>query len=57
MSAVLIEREAEYQADIARRMELVLAGPDERSRAIHKQKQRGKPQDFGPLFGLPEAAE
>jgi hypothetical protein len=57
MSAVLIEREAEYQADIARRMELVLAGPDERSRAIHKQKLRGKPQDFGPLFGLPEAAE
>jgi DNA modification methylase len=30
-SAILIEREPEYQADIRRRMALVLAGPDERA--------------------------
>lgn len=48
--AVLIEREAEYQADIARRMELALAGPDERAR--ESLKARGKADyDAGPLFG------
>jgi DNA modification methylase len=52
--AVLIEREAEYQADIARRMELVLAGPDERSHAIVKAKGM-LDSDAGPLFA--EAAE
>jgi DNA modification methylase len=47
--AVLVEREPEYQADIARRMELVLAGPDERARAITKAK--GEIDDnAGPLF-------
>lgn len=46
--AVLVERETEYQADIARRMELVLAGPDERARAMIKAS--GKMQDAGPLF-------
>jgi len=46
--AVLVERETEYQADIARRMELVLAGPDERARAMVKAS--GKMQDAGPLF-------
>ena len=46
--AILVEREAEYQADIARRMELVLAGPDERARAVVKAS--GKMQDAGPLF-------
>lgn len=47
--AVLIEREEEYQADIAERMRLALAGPDEKSREIIKRK--GKTADAGPLFG------
>ena len=49
-SAVLIEREAEYQADIERRMGLVLGGPDERARAAIKERLKDKPQDAGPLF-------
>jgi DNA modification methylase len=53
--AVLIEREAEYQADIARRMELVLAGPDERSHAIVKAKGM-LDSDAGPLFGGSDAS-
>lgn len=49
-SAILIEREPEYQADIRRRMALILAGRDERKRAITKAK--GKPDDLtGTLFG------
>jgi site-specific DNA-methyltransferase (adenine-specific) len=47
-SAILIEREPEYQADIRRRMGLVLAGPDERLHATIKAK--GLVQDAGPLF-------
>jgi len=47
--AVLIEREAEYQADIERRMALEMAGPDERLHA--RIKARGKVEDAGPLFG------
>ena len=50
MHAVLIEAEAEYQADIRRRMALVLAGPDERSRESIKAK--GLPRDDGPLFAF-----
>jgi hypothetical protein len=46
--AVLIEREAEYQADIRRRMSLVLGGPDERRR--ESIKASGKTEDAGPLF-------
>ena len=52
-SAILIEREAEYQADIARRMALVLAGPDERRNAT--TKARGKVEHAGPLFAEPAA--
>lgn len=49
-SAILIERETEYQADIARRMALVLAGPDEKRHA--SLKARGKVEaSAGPLFG------
>lgn len=56
--AVLIEREGEYRADIARRMTLAMSGPDERRREIVKAKQVGKPDDFtGTLFGFSEAAE
>lgn len=47
-SAILVEREAEYQADIARRMEYALAGPDARKHAIMKAK--GKVEQAGPLF-------
>jgi DNA modification methylase len=49
-SAILIEREPEYVADIERRMSLALAGPDERARASIKQKLKGKPVDHGPLW-------
>ena len=49
MSAILIEREAEYQDDIRRRMALVLAGPDERWR--ESIKAQNLPRDDGPLFG------
>jgi len=51
MRAVLIEREQDYQADSRRRMALVLAGPDERSRESIKAK--GAPVDYGPLFAVP----
>ena len=47
--AILIEREAEYQADIARRMGLVLSGLDERSR--EGIKARHGDVHPGPLFG------
>lgn len=56
MRAVLIEREAEYREDIGRRMELALAGPDERKRAIIRAK--AQPIDnTGTLFQGLEAAE
>jgi DNA modification methylase len=45
--AVLIEREAEYLADIERRMELLLSGPDERARKLAK----ADPHESLPLFG------
>lgn len=48
--AVLIEREPEYQADIAFRMKLALAGPDERKRA----RTKIDPPEGLPLFA-PEA--
>lgn len=53
-SAVLIEREAEYQADIARRMSLAADSLASRRRSI--AAARG-PIDLGPLFSTPEAAE
>ncbi len=48
--AILIEREPEYREDIARRMALCLAGPDERARESIKARLGDKPQDHGPLF-------
>ena len=49
-NAILIEREPEYQQDIAERMRLCLAGPDEKRREIIKR--RGLADDSaGPLFG------
>ena len=47
--ALLFEREVEYQADIARRMALALAGPKERAREA--AKARGLVADAGGLFG------
>jgi site-specific DNA-methyltransferase (adenine-specific) len=47
--AILIEREAEYQADIAQRMKYALSGPDERAHAI--LRATGEVVDGGPLFG------
>ncbi len=49
-SGVLIEREAEYQSDIRRRMGLVLGGPEERARESIKERMKDKPRDEGPLF-------
>ena len=48
MRAILIEAEAEYQADTRRRMQLALAGPDERQWATVKAK--GLTEGPGPLF-------
>jgi site-specific DNA-methyltransferase (adenine-specific) len=56
MRCMLVERETEYQADIRRRMALVMAGPDERARESIKAKTAGQPVDHGPLFAS-EAAE
>ncbi len=50
-NAILIEREPEYQADIRRRMGLVLSGPDERSRESIKARLGDAAPDHGPLFG------
>jgi site-specific DNA-methyltransferase (adenine-specific) len=50
-SAVLIEREPEYQADVARRMALALAGPETRKREAAKARRGAASPDFGPLFG------
>jgi site-specific DNA-methyltransferase (adenine-specific) len=47
--AILIEREAEYQADIARRMDLVLK-PAKRS-AVAKSKNKLMGAEGTPLFG------
>lgn len=55
MRCMLVERETEYQADIRRRMALVMAGPDERARESIKAKTAGQPIDHGPLFA--EAVE
>lgn len=55
MRAVLIEREAEYQDDIRRRMKLCLSGPDERARESIKQRMKDKPVDNGPLFDTYDA--
>lgn len=53
MKAVLVERDAEYQDCIRRRMRLALAGPDERRRESIKAKleRKGEEIDLGPLFG------
>ncbi len=50
VSAVLIEREPEYQQDIAERMRLCLSGPDEKRREIIKRRGLAD-DDAGPLFG------
>lgn len=54
--AVLIERESQFQADIARRMELALAGPATRKAQSQKARTADKPADPGPLFGGADAA-
>lgn len=50
LKAILIEREPEYQTDIAERMRLCLAGPDEKRREIIKRAGKAE-ADAGPLFG------
>lgn len=55
MRALLCEREPDYQADIARRMDLALAGPSIRKAASGREKAKRKPPaDLG-LFGEPAA--
>jgi site-specific DNA-methyltransferase (adenine-specific) len=49
-NAILVEREPEYQQDIAERMRLCLAGPDEKAREIIKRSGKAE-LDAGPLFG------
>lgn len=49
-NAVLIERDTEYQQDIAERMRLCLSGPDEKRREIIKRRGLVD-DDAGPLFG------
>ncbi|MCB1460925.1 MAG: site-specific DNA-methyltransferase [Nitratireductor sp.] len=49
MNAILIERELEYQDDIAERMRLCLSGPDERAREIIKRKG-AEPSEPAPLL-------
>jgi DNA modification methylase len=57
-NSIIIEREPEYQADIRRRMALVMAGPEERKRESIKAKLGVVPFEAGSLFaGLEEAAE
>jgi site-specific DNA-methyltransferase (adenine-specific) len=51
-NAILIEREEEYQADIRRRMKLVMAGPDERKRESIKAKVGDVPFEDGTLFAF-----
>ncbi|WP_292722581.1 DNA methyltransferase [Mesorhizobium sp.] len=46
-NAILIEREEEYQRDIAKRMSLVLSGPDTKKRA----RTELEPAEGLPLFG------
>jgi DNA modification methylase len=53
--AILIEREAEYQADIARRMELAQQ-PTKRAAVAKTKNALDNPNDL-PLFAMPEAAE
>ncbi len=50
-NAILIEREEEYRADIARRMALVFAGETERAHAIVKARGEEEAHDTLPLFG------
>lgn len=49
-NAILVEREPEYQHDIAERMRLCLSGPDEKRREIIKRRGLAD-DDAGPLFG------
>jgi site-specific DNA-methyltransferase (adenine-specific) len=55
-NAVLIERETEYQADIRRRMALVMSGPEERKRESIKAKLGSVPFEAGSLFSGLEAS-
>ena len=54
-SAILIEREAEYRADIARRMMFALEGPAARKVEIAKRRPKPIKDEALPLFG--DAAE
>jgi site-specific DNA-methyltransferase (adenine-specific) len=55
-NAVLIERELEYLADIARRMALAAEGRMTRKHESAKARANGKAPDHGPLFGGIEVA-
>jgi site-specific DNA-methyltransferase (adenine-specific) len=55
MRAILIEREEEYQADIARRMELATQ-PTKRAAVAKTKNKLERPEDL-PLFATQEAAQ
>jgi DNA modification methylase len=55
MSAILIEREPEYQADIARRMELAV-NPTKRAAVAKTKNNLDRPEDL-PLFSMGNGAE
>jgi site-specific DNA-methyltransferase (adenine-specific) len=55
--AILIEREPEYQADIRRRMALVMSGPEERKRESIKAKLGDVPFEVGSLFAVATQGE
>ncbi len=57
MRCVLIEREEQYQADIRRRMKLIMSGADERRRESIKAKGIDLPFEKGTLFAYAEAQE
>ncbi|CAB4949656.1 unannotated protein [freshwater metagenome] len=55
MRAILIEMEAESQANIARRMDLAAAGPAERKRVIAQARKKAGPH--APLFDAAPSIE
>jgi site-specific DNA-methyltransferase (adenine-specific) len=50
-SAILIEREADYVADISARIDQLSMGPASRAADIAKRRSKSDRSNFGPLFG------
>jgi site-specific DNA-methyltransferase (adenine-specific) len=54
MRCILVEREDEYVADIKRRMELAVLGPEDKKLAVGKILGKDDGVDLGPLFDTRE---